>query len=69
MRAIISWQGAAVVVLHDPSFLKHFDRIILMERGRIVEDGPWSVVQQSSAYRLWLHDVTQETTPAEAAEA
>ena len=44
MRAIISWQGAAVVVLHDPSFLKHFDRIILMERGRIVEDGPWSVV-------------------------
>lgn len=40
-------QGVAVIVTHKPRLLKHVSRVIVMDRGRVVLDGPRDVVLQA----------------------
>jgi ABC-type multidrug transport system fused ATPase/permease subunit len=52
------WQGKTVIaVAHRLSTLRTMDRIIVMENGRIVEDGSHeALLQQKGIYaKLWNH--------------
>lgn len=54
MDFIIRSSSAALVVTHDPMVLPWFDKIIIMDEGRVVEYGEYSKVIQSDAYLRWV---------------
>ncbi|MFA6258577.1 MAG: ATP-binding cassette domain-containing protein, partial [Candidatus Paceibacterota bacterium] len=47
----------AIVIAHRLSTIKHLDRIIVLDQGKIVEDGTHSkLINQNGLYaRLWKH--------------
>ncbi|MGB4762334.1 MAG: ABC transporter ATP-binding protein [Candidatus Saccharimonas sp.] len=52
------WQGKTVIaVAHRLSTLRHMDRIVVMEHGKIIEDGSHSqLLEQNGIYaKLWNH--------------
>lgn len=52
------WQGKTVIaVAHRLSTLRHMDRIIVMEHGKIIENGSHAeLLQQKGVYaKLWTH--------------
>jgi ABC-type bacteriocin/lantibiotic exporter with double-glycine peptidase domain len=64
-RARRWWQGATLLcVTHDVGETREFDRVLVIERGRLVEDGPPAVLaaRPGSRYRALLdaeHEVRQ----------
>ena len=58
-------QGRTVLAIaHRLSTLRHFDRIIVMDRGRIVDDGtPAELAARPGPYRELLRKQTMEPLP------
>ncbi|WP_411278533.1 peptidase domain-containing ABC transporter [Gemmatimonas sp.] len=52
-----------IAVSHDPQLLAAFDRVLLVERGQIVREGPFSVLREDAMCRNLLHE-TPTTTGA-----
>lgn len=46
-----------ICVTHDVSHLHRFDRIIVMQNGAIIDDGPWCDLVNRTAVRLLLSDL------------
>jgi len=53
-RVIADLPQSVVVVTHDLDLLDGFDRVLVMDAGRVVEDGP--AAQALSAYRTLMAD-------------
>lgn len=52
------WEGKTVIAIaHRLSTLRHMDRIVVMNEGRIVEQGTHDqlITQKGHYYRLWQH--------------
>ncbi len=45
-----------IAVSHDPQLLAAFDRVLLMDQGRIVREGPFSVLREDPMCRNLLHE-------------
>ncbi len=54
VREIITGAETVVAVTHHPSHIKYFDRVIVMEDGRIVADVSIDELQCQKAYEKWL---------------
>ncbi|MBV6822921.1 ABC transporter ATP-binding protein/permease [Pseudomonas sp. PD9R] len=46
-----------ICVTHDVSHLHRFDRVIVMQNGTIIDDGPWCDLVNRTAIRLLLSDL------------
>ena len=46
-----------ICVTHDVSHLQRFDRVIVMQNGTIVDDGPWCELVNRTAIRLLMSDL------------
>jgi len=53
-------QRGLICVTHDVSSLDRFDRVIVMQNGVIVGDGPWCELVQRSAIKHLLSDLQTE---------
>jgi len=50
-----------IAVSHDPLLLAAFDRVLLMDHGRIVREGPFSVLREDAMCRNLLHETPMTT--------
>ncbi|WP_373060670.1 peptidase domain-containing ABC transporter [Gemmatimonas sp.] len=50
-----------IAVSHDPLLLAAFDRVLLMDQGRIVREGPFSVLREDAMCRNLLHETPMTT--------
>jgi ATP-binding cassette subfamily C protein LapB len=69
-------QGVAVVVTHKISLLQHVGRVIVMDRGRVVMDGPRDAVLEAlrkgtkqAATHAQIRTAGSNASPAPANEA
>ena len=46
-------KNTVLATTHEPSYLPWFDRIILLENGRKVCDGPYEEVAKTREYQEW----------------
>lgn len=46
-----------ICVTHDVSHLHRFDRVIVMQNGTVIDDGPWCELVDRAAIRLLLDDI------------
>lgn len=53
MEILLDRNVALLVTLHDGQYLPLFERIIIIEYGRIVEDGSWEYIQTTEAFKRW----------------
>lgn len=54
IQQIISGAETVLAITHHPSQLKYFDRVIIMEYGRITADLTVDELQGNSSYNQWL---------------
>jgi ABC-type multidrug transport system fused ATPase/permease subunit len=52
-----------ITVSHDPQLLAAFDRVLIVDQGRLVREGPFSVLREDPMCRNLLHE-TPVTTGA-----
>ncbi len=50
-----------IAVSHDPQLLAAFDRVLLVDQGKIVREGPFSVLRDDEMCRNLLHDTPMTT--------
>ena len=50
-----------IAVSHDPQLLAVFDRVLLIDRGQIVREGPFSVLRDDPMCRNLLHESPMTT--------
>ncbi|PHX64841.1 MAG: hypothetical protein CK550_07810, partial [Gemmatimonadetes bacterium] len=50
-----------ITVSHDPQLLAAFDRVIVLEKGRIVREGPFSELRDDPMCRSLLHETPMTT--------
>ncbi len=50
-----------IAVSHDPQLLSTFDRVLLMDQGRIVREGPFSVLREEAMCRNLLNETPMTT--------
>jgi ABC-type multidrug transport system fused ATPase/permease subunit len=50
-----------IAVSHDPQLLAAFDRVLLIDRGQIVREGPFSVLHDDPMCRNLLHESPMTT--------
>ncbi|WP_310570241.1 ABC transporter ATP-binding protein [Gemmatimonas sp.] len=50
-----------ITVSHDPQLLAAFDRVLVVDQGQIVREGPFSVLRQDPMCRNLLHETPMTT--------
>lgn len=64
VRQLVKNGATSIFVSHDPSLVEHLcDRVVRLEQGRIVDDGPASEVINRSGGSGWASGVLQLTSP------
>lgn len=54
MELIMRSSASLLVVTHDPLMLSHFDKIVILDHGRVVESGKYRHIIQTDAYSQWI---------------
>ena len=45
-----------IAVSHDPQLLAAFDRVLMVDQGRVVREGPFEVLREDALCRNLLHE-------------
>ena len=54
MKEILERSKTLIYTTHNPAMLTYADRVYLMEKGKIVEQGTYEAVSKTAGYQRWL---------------
>lgn len=55
MKELVNQCNTVICITHNQEYLSLFNRIIIMENGKIVADGTFDKIEKTMAYQKWLY--------------